>query len=728
MAGWKVRLPLYIAGLATGGAFSVLFDGGAMPYVLGAALVALLVGSAGMYRFILLFPAAGLYTLIAVYGTPPWSLSGWRRLIQEIGQDLYEVVGITYANPVPYEVHPGLLVVLIPIIIIVVAFATSAALYEESPVVSVAVLGLTIGIVSTISFEAGVGTFFAVFLVSGTFLLLLTGDGAKQSEGSMAAFLAGALVVGVVLALPNVPYAEEVIRPALIDWTRVGPGGASRLGVEVDVGDYLTTGRDTELMRIKSPEPLLWRGGTLDNFDGVRWSSTVEPGEDDGDEISPDVPARQVVQRVEVLDAETSLLFGAYRIQSVSIPYVSEGSDGSWTSARLLTKDSSYRVLSQIPQPSLAQLEIAGADYPAAVQKKFLQLPADRPEILRETAEKIQADYEPQTPYDAARAIERYLIYDGGFTYNLDADYSRADRAIERFLGDDKEGFCTQFATSMALLTREFGIPSRVVYGATTGRTVDADEYLITGSNMHTWVEVYFPGVGWYPFDPTPGFSVPSAMEANAPRPELPNDLSYVSSEAPALKGRQVSEPAPEQETWADDSTSAESPIWVRYAYIFSPVLLLFLFLAAVPLVKIALAARGRPEDLYRDLTGRLRDVLPLVSGPGATIADSPALTPIERLLLLAGVAGVETGPFRDFARVYSESLYAPAPRSNVKHAYRRALREYEKLPRWKRVLGAINPASLFIRARRRLAAHKAWLGKALRAKAKGRKVFRGKR
>jgi hypothetical protein len=159
-----------------------------------------------------------------------------------------------------------------------------------------------------------------------------------------------------------------------------------------------------------------------------------------------------------------------------------------------------------------------------------------------------------------------------------------------------------------------------------------------------------------------------------------------------------------------------------------SPVLLLFLFLAAVPLVKIALAARGRPEDLYRDLTGRLRDVLPLVSGAGATIADSPALTPIERLLLLAGVAGVETGPFRDFARVYSESLYAPAPRSNVKSAYRKALHEYEKLPRWRRALGAVNPASLFLRARRRLAGHKARLGKALRAKVKGLKVFRGRR
>src|SRR3712207_4583959 len=82
-----------------------------------------------------------------------------------------------------------------------------------------------------------------------------------------------------------------------------------------------------------------------------------------------------------------------------------------------------------------------------------------------------------------------------------------------------KEGFCTQFATSMALLLRESGVPSRVVYGSTAGQENEPGEYVVSGSNMHTWVEAYFPGVGWYPFDPTPGFSMPAAMEANAPRP-----------------------------------------------------------------------------------------------------------------------------------------------------------------------------------------------------------------
>nr|MDQ3834771.1 hypothetical protein [Actinomycetota bacterium] len=257
LGNWRVRLPLYAAGLAAGGAFSVLFTGGALPYMLGAALVAIIVGSAGAYRFVLLFPVVALYVLFAVYGTLPLSLGGWRELFGRIGQDVYETARITYANPVPYGVHPGLFTVLIPIVMIVVAFATSATLYEGSPVVSVAVLGLAIGALSTASYEAGIEPFFALFLVSSIALLLLTDDGMGRSESLRpSAVLAGAFILGLVLALPLTPFAKEAIRPALIDWTRLGASSISRLAVEADVGDYLTTGRNTELMRIKSPEPL----------------------------------------------------------------------------------------------------------------------------------------------------------------------------------------------------------------------------------------------------------------------------------------------------------------------------------------------------------------------------------------------------------------------------------------------------------------------------------------
>ena len=733
MGGGWVRVPLYGAALATGGAFAVLFtDGfyvwfdrssivwtgrGAFLTLVLAALVAALVGSAGRYRFVILLPAIVIYTQLAVYGWPPlFSLSGWRDLYFRIAADIYEAAGIMYLDPVPYALHPGLFVVLIPVAMIVVAFATSATLYEGSPVISVAVLGLTIGVLSTISFEDGVGPFFAVFLVCAVALLL-----SARGEGSpgRAGVVAGAVVVALVLAVPKMPFASAALSPGFIDWTRIGTGGTSRLDVQADVGDYLTAGREAELMRVQSKEPLLWRGGTLDYFDGVRWSDTTEPETEGGAEIAPGVPTHKVVQRVQVLEAETDVVFGGYRIIQTSLPSATENSDGSWSLEEPLEEDSFYTVVSEVPQPTTYQLQSAGNDYPPEVVQKYLQLPQDTPRVVAQTAERIENDYDPETPYETARAIERYLVYDGGFIYNLDVSYRRADKAIEEFLSDGgKEGFCTQFATSMVLLLRESGVPSRVVYGSTAGQdSDDPGEYVVTGGNMHTWVEAYFPGVGWYPFDPTPGFTMPAAMEANAPRPAptVSAQQDMFPDNPDVGRGVQDEQERPQQHRENIDKGATRSAEEGAQGWPFAVLIVPVLMLAAVPVAKRALLARGRPEDLYRDLTDRLRDVLP----PGkSAIADSPALTPTERILILAGAVGLEEGPMKEFARAYSDHLYsAHAGRRPVSSAYRAALQAYGRLPRWRRMLGAVNPASLLARIKRDAAAWKRRLAKALRAR-----------
>ena len=741
-----MRAWLYAAVLVTGGAFSILFTGetfdGAdagfgdlsvvailagytafLPLFLAAA-VGIAVGSAGRYRLILLLPAAALYAVLAAYGMPPvFSPSKWREFGFRIGNDLYGAANVMYAEPVPYDLAPGLFVVFVPMVVILAAFATSATLYEASPVVSVAVLGLTIGVLSTVSFEDGAGPFFAVFLACAVALLVSAGAPGPYGPGR-AAVVAGAVVVALVLLVPKMPLSDATISPGLIDWTRIGTGGTSRLDVQADVGDYLTAGREAELLRIESEEPLLWRGGTMDYFDGVRWSDTTEPGEADGEEISDGVETHMVRQRVQVLNAETDLIFGGYKIRSVSDFDATENSDGSWSLDEPAAEGSYYFVVSRIPQPTRAQLNGAGEDYPEAVRERFLQLPEDNPPVVAETADLITREYEPETPYEAARAVERYLIHDGGFFYNLDVSYRRADKAIEEFLGDGKQGFCTQFSTSMALILREMDIPTRVVYGSTPGEPVGQDEYLVTGSNMHTWVEVYFPGVGWYPFNPTPGFTMPRAMEANAPRPEIQAGSPILGPESNVEARRALEdagEPTPERqdagtprERATDRSREGTLPLW--------PILVVvpLLLVAAVPLLKRALLARCRPEDLYADLTGRLRDAVPSREGAAA---DSPALTPTERVMLLAGLAGVEQGPMQKFARAYSDHLYSGRPAEEgperVSAAYREALLAYGSLSRPRRALAAVNPSSLLARLGRDLSARKARIGKALRGRLK---------
>jgi Transglutaminase-like superfamily len=259
-----------------------------------------------------------------------------------------------------------------------------------------------------------------------------------------------------------------------------------------------------------------------------------------------------------------------------------------------------------------------------------------------------------------------------------------------------------------------------VVYGATSGEEVSRGEYLVRGSNMHTWVEAYFPGVGWYPFNPTPGFSMPAAMQANAPRPDLPAASGLQGPESnrdrrPRAQAQAQQNPAEQNQDLANqDPTTNRSeengvPVWPLV--VLAPLLLG----ASVPLSKRAFLVRGRPEDLYRDLTGRLRDVLP----PGRSmVADSPALTPTERVLLLAGAAGVAETPLRRFALAYSDHLYsARGERVHVTSTYRDAITAYERLPRWRRTLGALNPSSLLARSRKYVSARRARLGKMLRGR-----------
>jgi hypothetical protein len=82
---------------------------------------------------------------------------------------------------------------------------------------------------------------------------------------------------------------------------------------------------------------------------------------------------------------------------------------------------------------------------------------------------------------------------------------------LANFLFERKQGHCEYFASSMAVMLRTLGIPSRVVNGFRTGEFNDlTSQYVVRASNAHSWVEAYFPNHGWVAFDPTPGASIPA--------------------------------------------------------------------------------------------------------------------------------------------------------------------------------------------------------------------------
>jgi hypothetical protein len=128
------------------------------------------------------------------------------------------------------------------------------------------------------------------------------------------------------------------------------------------------------------------------------------------------------------------------------------------------------------------------------------------------------------TPYDRALAIQAYVR---SFPYSLDLPRPPGDQdVVDYFLFDLRQGYCDYYATAMVVLARAAGVPARLVIGYAPG-TYDAANvrHVVTEADAHSWVEIYFPGLGWVEFEPTAALALidrpadvpptsPSEMEA----------------------------------------------------------------------------------------------------------------------------------------------------------------------------------------------------------------------
>jgi transglutaminase-like putative cysteine protease len=152
-------------------------------------------------------------------------------------------------------------------------------------------------------------------------------------------------------------------------------------------------------------------------------------------------------------------------------------------------------------------------------RRLYTALPHAVPAVT-ELVEELTADR--STPYDRVRAIYDHFSRANGFRYSLNTEGGTSGQEIVSFL-NNKAGFCQQYASAMAWLVRAAGIPARVAFGFTTGTPRRDGTFTLTNLNLHAWTEVYFDGIGWVPFDPTPAANVPgSTRPAWAPDVDAP--------------------------------------------------------------------------------------------------------------------------------------------------------------------------------------------------------------
>ena len=110
--------------------------------------------------------------------------------------------------------------------------------------------------------------------------------------------------------------------------------------------------------------------------------------------------------------------------------------------------------------------------------------------------------------YDKAVALESY--FHNHYVYDANISLPPGQEAVSWFLfRSDHKGFCNYYATAMAILARELGMPARVVEGYTNGKyDVKHNQWVVYGSDAYTWTQIFFAGYGWINFEPSPSFAL----------------------------------------------------------------------------------------------------------------------------------------------------------------------------------------------------------------------------
>ncbi|MGZ8762569.1 MAG: transglutaminase TgpA family protein [Acidimicrobiia bacterium] len=302
---------------------------------------------------------------------------------------------------------------------------------------------------------------------------------------------------------------------------------------------------DTLVMRVRASSPDIWRAQTFDRFDGRVWSRTDDKPEPvrsrspfSFQRVALDGPrpadTSELVQTYYLEETGPNVLFAANTPSQLyfSDRIVFQLPDGSLRAGVQLERDATYTVISNRPDATAETLRASAADragIPHEIVERYTQA-GDVPPRVRDLAALVTRD--SATPYDAVRALERWMGHNTEYT--LDAPRPpRGANAVEQFLFVDREGFCEQIATSLVVMLRSLGIPARLAVGYLPGeRNPFTGLYEVRADDAHAWAEVYFPGVGWQGFDPTA--PVPLAGDTSGAAAGA-GALAYLAARLPAV-------------------------------------------------------------------------------------------------------------------------------------------------------------------------------------------------
>ena len=256
--------------------------------------------------------------------------------------------------------------------------------------------------------------------------------------------------------------------------------------------------------------PVKWRGAALAEFDGKTWFNP--PGQEQVVQVEDgEVVVRSATEgagrgpnlvyqvHLEPLIADTLFFAGTVETIKIDVRYLRYSRGGGFhVVPRFGIRGLNYSAYGFLPNEWAAGRYTA--QLPLGILRELLSLPDLDPRIL-ELARQMTVGAD--TPAQKARAIESHLRRDYGYTLELLS--KPVDDPLAYFLFERKKGHCEYFASSMAVMLRTLGIPSRVVTGFQSGVYNPMTGWqVIRASDAHSWVEAWIEGRGWTTFDPTP--------------------------------------------------------------------------------------------------------------------------------------------------------------------------------------------------------------------------------
>ncbi|MDX6230072.1 MAG: hypothetical protein QOI76_3462 [Frankiales bacterium] len=171
-------------------------------------------------------------------------------------------------------------------------------------------------------------------------------------------------------------------------------------------------------------------------------------------------------------------------------------------------KNQGYKTTSNIVNLTPQALEksvLTAAD--RANRALDLVVPGNLPTKVAALAKSVTAKVKARTDYEKAVALQDWFNDPANFRYSLNGPSGGKNyQALVDFLTVDRKGYCQQFSSAMAIMARTLGIPARVAFGFTTGvlRPGTMSTFDVDNQDAHAWPELYFSGLGWVRFEPTP--------------------------------------------------------------------------------------------------------------------------------------------------------------------------------------------------------------------------------